>query len=69
MAYRRNVIASVLLILLGIAMVVIGVLGAVAPPILTGVGFGVLAWLLWPRREGYAVAARGRAKAQAGGAR
>ncbi len=40
--------SAVILALLGVAMIIIGALGPMAPPILTGIGFGVLAWALWP---------------------
>ncbi len=32
------------LVVLGIAMIAIGALGAIAPPIITGVGFFLIAW-------------------------
>ena len=41
-----NTIAAVLLIVLGIAITIIGAVGMIAPPIITGVGFFVIAWAL-----------------------
>lgn len=42
-ATRTKTAASVLA-LLGIAMIVIGALGPIVPPIITGVGFLLIAW-------------------------
>lgn len=42
---RRS--AAVMLLLLGIAILVIGAIGGLAPPIITGLGFFVLAWAMW----------------------
>ena len=41
---QRTLIAQLALIPLGIAMIVIGAMGPIAPPIITGVGFFVIAW-------------------------
>ncbi len=41
---QRTLIAQLALVLLGIAMIIIGAMGPIAPPIITGVGFFVIAW-------------------------
>ena len=41
---QTNAIAIWGLVLLGIAMIVIGAMGPIAPPIITGVGFFLIAW-------------------------
>ncbi len=41
---QRTQIVQWLLIILGLAMIVIGALGPIAPPIITGVGFLAIAW-------------------------
>lgn len=38
------------LVLLGVAMIVIGAMGPLVPPVLTGVGFLLLAWWVWGER-------------------
>ncbi len=43
---KRRIGAGVLLAL-GLAIGSIGVMGTMAPPIITGVGFLTLAWVLW----------------------
>lgn len=35
------------LVVLGLAMIVIGGVGGLVPPVLTGIGFLLLAWGLW----------------------
>lgn len=35
------------LVLLGIVMIVIGAMGPIAPPIITGVGFFIIAWWMY----------------------
>ena len=37
-------VVSIALAVLGVAMIVLGSLGGIVPPILTGVGFLVIAW-------------------------
>ncbi|MFG0313183.1 MAG: hypothetical protein ACF8LL_03230 [Phycisphaerales bacterium] len=51
---QRTLIAQLALALLGIAMIVIGAMGPMAPPIITGVGFFVIAWWMGqaPRTSG-----------------
>lgn len=44
---NKNRVASIALLLLGITILVIGVLGPLAPPIITGIGFLLLSWALW----------------------
>ncbi len=53
-AKQRTLIAQLTLALLGIAMIVIGAMGPMAPPIITGVGFFVIAWWMGhtPRTSG-----------------
>lgn len=46
MLKNKNRIIALGLGVLGIAMVAIGVQGDMLPPILTGVGFGLLTWHL-----------------------
>lgn len=41
---RKKPLVLGALAILGIAMIVIGAIGGLVPPILTGVGFLVLAW-------------------------
>lgn len=41
---QKRSIVVVGLVLLGIAMIVVGAMGPMLPPILTGVGFLLLAW-------------------------
>lgn len=41
---KKSKITAYGLTLLGLAMVIIGATGAIAPPIITGVGFFLLAW-------------------------
>lgn len=41
---QRTQIVQWLLIMLGLAMIVIGAMGPIAPPIITGVGFFLIAW-------------------------
>lgn len=41
---QRTQIVQWLLVILGLAMIVIGALGPIAPPIITGVGFFAIAW-------------------------
>ena len=43
-AKSKNAIALWGLVLLGIAMIVIGAMGMMAPPVITGVGFILIAW-------------------------
>ena len=43
---QRTRIVQWLLIILGLVMIVIGALGPIAPPIITGVGFLLIAWLM-----------------------
>ena len=43
---QKRKIAAVILAILGIAIGAIGIAGMLAPPIITGVGFLVLAWAL-----------------------
>ncbi len=43
---RRNIVLWGLMAL-GIAMIVIGLSGRLLPPILTGIGFLLLAWGFW----------------------
>ncbi len=40
----KNVLL-ILLLLIGIAMIIIGIKAAIMPPALTGVGFIIIAWL------------------------
>jgi hypothetical protein len=53
-AKQRTMITQLTLTLLGIAMIVIGAMGPMAPPIITGVGFFVIAWWMGhtPRTSG-----------------
>lgn len=44
MTKRKATIVSLGLAVLGVAMIVIGAMGGMVPPILTGVGFLLLAW-------------------------
>lgn len=44
---QKNNIAAGLLAVLGVAIGVIGAIGGIAPPIITGIGFLVLAWALY----------------------
>ena len=44
MTKSKATIVSLSLAVLGIAMIVIGAMGSIVPPILTGVGFLLLAW-------------------------
>jgi len=41
--HKRTALVSAMAVL-GLAMIVIGALGGLVPPILTGVGFLVIAW-------------------------
>jgi len=43
---KKRKIAAALLVVLGIAIGVIGAAGAMAPPIITAIGFFVIAWAL-----------------------
>ena len=47
---QKTAIAVWGLVLLGIVMIVIGAIGPIAPPIITGVGFFLIAW--WMRGTG-----------------
>ncbi len=47
----KNRIAVVGLLILGVTMIVIGAMGSIAPPIITGVGFALIAWA-WPGGAG-----------------
>jgi hypothetical protein len=50
---KRKQIAGLLLATLGVAMIVIGLVGGMAPPILTGIGFFVTTWaILAPEEKG-----------------
>lgn len=44
MTKRKAAIVSLGLAILGVAMIIIGAMGPIVPPILTGVGFLLLAW-------------------------
>lgn len=44
---KKQRIAGVGVGALGVAMIVIGAMGGLAPPVITGVGFLLLAWALW----------------------
>lgn len=48
LASKKQKTAAFLLTGLGAAIAIIGVLGQIAPPVITGLGFFVLAWALWP---------------------
>lgn len=55
MSKTKALIVAVAMLLLGIAMIVIGAMGSLLPPVLTGVGFVVLAWaFLGPTTSRYA---------------
>ena len=41
---RKKTVLVAVMIVLGLAMIVVGAVGGMAPPILTGVGFLVIAW-------------------------
>jgi uncharacterized membrane protein YbaN (DUF454 family) len=41
---KRKQIAGLVLATLGVAMVVIGLVGGLVPPVLTGIGFFVTTW-------------------------
>jgi len=43
-AKQRTQLVLWALVFLGIAMIVIGAMGPIAPPIITGVGFILIAW-------------------------
>lgn len=43
---QRTQLAAALLALLGVIILVIGVIEMLAPPIITGLGFFVIAWAL-----------------------
>lgn len=44
---KKHNIAAVLLAILGVAIGTIGIIGGIAPPVITGAGFLVLAWALY----------------------
>lgn len=44
MTKSKSTIVCLGLAILGVAMIVIGAMGGIVPPILTGVGFLLLAW-------------------------
>lgn len=41
---KKRIVVAVGLLLLGVAMLIIGIAGGMWPPALTGVGFLLLAW-------------------------
>ncbi len=49
---KKQVVVSVGLVVLGVAMLVIGGVAGLVPPALTGVGFLLLAWGQYPGRSG-----------------
>ena len=44
---RKRRIGAGILVALGLSIGIIGAIGMIAPPIITGVGFLTLAWVLW----------------------
>lgn len=44
---QKNKIAAAILAVLGLAIGIIGISAGLAPPVITGVGFLVLAWALY----------------------
>ena len=43
---KRTKITALGMVLMGVTMIVIGALGPIAPPIITGLGFFLFAWWL-----------------------
>lgn len=41
----------IILLIIALAMVVMGILNGMIPPVLTGLGFVVIAWLIYRIRE------------------
>ncbi len=41
----------IILLIIALAMVVLGIMNGMIPPILTGLGFVVIAWLIYRIRE------------------
>lgn len=44
---KKSKIAALILAVLGVIIGAIGLAGMLAPPIITGIGFLVIAWVLW----------------------
>ncbi|MGD1839683.1 MAG: hypothetical protein ACFB0B_02140 [Thermonemataceae bacterium] len=44
-------IVALLLVIIGVAMIAIGIKMRILPPPLTGVGFMLIAWALWTMRK------------------
>jgi len=48
---KKNQIAAGILAVLGLAIGIIGIAGMLAPPVITGIGFLLIAWVFWESRE------------------